>query len=166
MKYSIHFLQVLLSIAFIFSITACHVSVEDKTPAFNQAAHEKSFKETLQKHLDAVSNKDLATLESTLSPEGTLHFMLDQRETSHQTKDFISFHEEWFKNKNWTFETNITNTEVGPKYGLAITEIIYREPERNGKPYFNRMAVSYVLKFIDETWYVIKDHATSIEKAK
>ncbi len=46
---------------------------------------------------------------------------------------------------------------------MAVTEIVYREPEREGKPYFNRMIVSYDLEKIDGKWYIIKDHASSIE---
>jgi len=48
---------------------------------------------------------------------------------------------------------------------MAITEIVYREPERNGEPYFNRMIVSYVLEKIDGHWCIIKDHASSVEKS-
>ena len=134
--------------------------------AFDQLAHEKSFVEVMQTHLNAVSNKDLAKLKTTMAPNGKLYFMLDERETTYTSDEFIKFHESWFEDENWTFETKITHTEVGPEFGVAITEIIYREPERNGKPYFNRMAVSYVLRFIDGKWYVIKDHATSIERVK
>ena len=128
-------------------------------------AHKEAFTSTLQRHLDAVTSKDLEALKNTLSPEGKLHFMLIKRETTHTVSSFVKFHEEWFKDPNWSFETKILTTDVGPEYGIAITEIVYREPERDGKPYFNRMAVSYGLQFIDGKWYVIKDHATSIEKS-
>ena len=77
----------------------------------------------------------------------------------------MDFHREWFKDEAWSFETKILNTEVGETMGIAITEIVYREPERNGVPYFNRMIVSYALKKIDGSWYIIKDHASSIEKS-
>ena len=52
---------------------------------------------------------------------------------------------------------------MGDKMGMAVTEIVYRETEREGKPYFNRMIVSYDLEKIDGKWYIIKDHASSIE---
>ena len=49
--------------------------------------------------------------------------------------------------------------------GIAHTEIMYREPERDGKPYFNRMAVGYALEKIDGRWYVVKDQMCSLEKS-
>ena len=49
--------------------------------------------------------------------------------------------------------------------GMAVVEVIYREPNRNGKPYFNRMIVSYDLQKVAGQWYVIKDHASSVEKS-
>ena len=167
MKYSSQsLLSFNLIILFSLLLSSCDqkqaVQVQKEKP--DQELLEKSFEEAMQRHLDAVTNKDLATLKSTMAPHGKLHFMLVQRETSHTADEFMKFHEGWFEDTNWTFETKITKTEVGPKYGLAITEITYREPERNGKPYFNRMAVSYVQEYIDGKWYVIKDHATSTEK--
>ena len=119
----------------------------------------------MQTHLDAVSNRDLATLEATLAPHGDMQLILPGSEIQASAEAFMEYHRAWFAAPDWTFETCILNTKAGPRFGMAITEIIYREPERDGKPYFNRMTVSYVLEFIDGKWYVIKDHASSIEKS-
>lgn len=132
----------------------------------NELNNEALFVETMQKHLDAVTNKDLVALKSTLSPNGNMQLILPQTEITNTVTDFIQYHKEWFSMEApWTFETKILNTEIGQDFGIAITEIIYREPERDGKPYFNRMHVSYALHKINNQWYVIKDHASSIEKS-
>ncbi len=119
----------------------------------------------MKKHLDAVSNKDLKTLAATLPPTGEMQLILPASEITATAKEFLGFHENWFKNPDWTFETKILNTKVGQKLAMAVVEIVYREPLRGGKPYFNRMTVSYVLEKIDGQWYVIKDHASSVEKS-
>ncbi|MEL6810965.1 MAG: nuclear transport factor 2 family protein [Bacteroidota bacterium] len=124
-----------------------------------------SFKPTLEKHLNAVSNRDLVSLKSTLSPKGDMSLILPGTEMKSSTDEFIEFHMAFFKVPNWTFETRILETKVGSKFGTAIVEAMYREPDRNGKPYYNRMMVSYVLEKINGKWYVIKDHASSIEKS-
>ncbi len=54
---------------------ACKVDTTEKDKA-DQSASEKLFVNTMQKHLDAVTNKDLSTLESTLSPEGNMQLIL------------------------------------------------------------------------------------------
>ncbi len=91
-------------------------------------------------------------------------FILPNSSPTKSSKDFIEFHTEWFKDTSWTFETKIIATNIEQKMGIALVEVMYKEPERNGKPYFNKMSVSYALKKINEKWYVIKDHASSIDK--
>jgi len=119
----------------------------------------------MQTHLDAVTNRDLETLTATLSPRGNMQLILSGTEITEGVEGFIAYHKDWFALPDWTFETNILNADVGPELGMAIVEVIYREPLRDGKPYFNRMIVSYVLQKVDGQWYVIKDHASSVEKS-
>lgn len=149
---------------------SCGESTTDKRPLVDNDAALQNKKECtalLQKHLDAVTNRDLATLKSTLSPEGKMTLLLPGSEIIKDVDGFMGYHEEWFKDTTtvWSFETKILETDVSETMGIGITEIIYREPERNGEPYFNRMHVSYALEKIDGSWCVIKDHAASIEKS-
>jgi len=157
---------ILLSTILLF-ISSCTEKEENKS--IDKEAHEENVKEftsTLQKHLNAVSNKDPKTLRSTMSPDGKMQLILPSSEILYSVDSFMVFHESWFEDTTWTFETKIINTEVGEKLGIGITEVIYREPERNGAPYFNRMIVSYALEKKEDKWYIIKDHASSIEKTK
>lgn len=126
---------------------------------------EASFTKTMQKHLDAVSNKDLESLASTMDPSGNMQLIMPGQEVLYTADSFLLFHEKWFQDTNWTFTTNILNSKVGDHLGVATTEILYEEPERDGKPYFNRMIVTYVLEHINNRWYIVKDHASSIEKS-
>ncbi len=156
-------LIVLIAISF-----ACEAEKESVPPIYTgqgQANNEAAFRVQMQKHLDAVSNKDLATLKSTMSPKGNMQLILPGAEIMESVDTFMQYHAAWFQDTTWTFETKILNTEVGERMGIAITEIVYREAERDGKPYFNRMIVSYALEKMEEEWYIIKDHASSIEKS-
>ena len=162
---------ILLGVFFFSTLifSACRDKETVTTPEevkIDPAQNKVQFIETMQKHLDAVSNKDLEVLKSTMSPDGKMQLILPNSEIIHSADSFMDFHKEWFQDTTWTFETEILNTEIGEKYGMAITEIVYHEPERNGKPYFNRMTVSYVLEKINGQWYIIKDHASTIEKTK
>lgn len=149
-----------------FAILVMPICCTVKQDHADAAAEDAAFRAALQKHLDAVSNKDLPALESTLSPAGDMQLILPDREITHTVDDFLSMHREWFQDTSWSFETKILNVEIGRTIGTATTEIVYREPERNGKPYFNRLAVSYTLRKMDGAWYVIKDHACSLEKSE
>lgn len=136
--------------------------------AVNYAAeiivNQNEFHAQLKTHLDAVSNKDLITLKETMSPEGEMQLLLTGSEIISSVDSFLLFHEEWFQDTTWTFETKILNMDVGRDIGMATVESLYKEPDRGGQPYFNRMKISYVLKKYDDEWYIISDHATSIEK--
>tara|TARA_R110000751_G_scaffold137079_2_gene240368 strand:- start:152379 stop:152927 length:549 start_codon:yes stop_codon:yes gene_type:complete len=141
--------------------TIVEVDISQKSEENN----DKEFLAVMQKHLDAVSNRDLGALRETMAPNGQMQLILPGSEIIDGVEGFMNYHKEWFAAPDWTFETKILNTEIGQDLGMAITEIIYREPLRDGAPYFNRMIVSYDLKKIDDKWYIIKDHASSIEKS-
>ena len=151
-------------IIFLFS---CQINQSHEKSKSSIAENTAQFKTALQKHLNAVSNKDSIALKSTMSPTGEMQLILPSSEIIYTVDEFMNYHKTWFKDTTtvWTFETKIMNTEVSDNLGIATTQIVYREKERNGKPYFNRMIVTYALKKIDGNWYIIKDHASSIEKS-
>lgn len=159
--------KLILICLMIFSLNSCELNKkETKTNELSQKQNEELFKSILEKHLRAVTNKDLAILKSTMSPNGDMELIQPSSEIVYTVDRFMEFHREWFNIPNWTFKTKILSTDIGNRIGVATTEILYEEPDRNGKPYFNRMVVSYTLEKIKENWYVIKDHASSIEKTK
>ncbi|MGJ8738957.1 nuclear transport factor 2 family protein [Zobellia laminariae] len=131
-----------------------------------QNQNEVLFTAVLTKHLNAVTTKNLEALKATLSPNGAMELIQPSSEIVYSVDGFIKFHEDWFKMPNWTVSTKILSTDVGDTIGVATTEFMYKEPERNGKPYFNRLIVSYTLEKTNGNWYVIKDHASSIEKTE
>ncbi|MEZ4782060.1 MAG: nuclear transport factor 2 family protein [Flavobacteriaceae bacterium] len=137
-----------LTILMFALLLACNTQNKDTS----ETSNEKECIALMQKHLDAVSNKDLATLKTTMSPTGEMQLILPQTEIMEGVDAFMSYHKDWFAVDNgWTFETKILNSKVGEALAMIITEIVYREPERDGKPYFNRMIVSYDLEKIDGT---------------
>jgi len=152
-----------LFLLMIFSLPTFAANTDDKK--LDTVTNEKSFIATMKKHLDAVTNRDLITLRSTLSPNGEMQLILPQTEIMKSVDAFMDYHKEWFAAPEWTFETEIKSTNIKADLGMAIVEIVYREPMRDGQPYFNRMTVSYVLEKISGKWYVIKDHASSVQKS-
>lgn len=127
--------------------------------------NEQQFLSALEKHLDAVERKNLKTLKSTLPPHGKMELIQPSTEVIKGVDGFIKFHEAFFKHPNWSIKFTVTSKNVGDKIGVATTETLYKEPERNGKPYSSRMTVTYTLEKINGKWYVIKDHASFISKS-
>ena len=94
-----------------------------------------------------------------------MQLILPGMEIIEEVDGFMQYHREWFEAKNWSFDYSILNSEVGETMGMVVVSFTYKESNRDGKPYFNRMVVSYDLQKIDGKWYIIKDHATSVEKS-
>lgn len=150
-----------------FFISSCEQQRINKTNELAQVSAQEQEKmlATMQAHLDAITNKDLVALEKTLSPEGKMQLILSDTEIIKQVSGFMDYHKEWFKMEGWTMESKILNYELGRDISMVIVESLYKEKERNGKPYFNRLTVSYVLQRTGSNWHIIKDHATSNEKS-
>lgn len=160
-----NYLNQLIVLSFICSLISCKENNVSNDNKYQIEQNEINFIETMQTHLNSVSNRDLSTLKSTMHPSGKMQLILPGTEIINGVDGFMEYHKNWFDEINWTFETKILNTGIGDRFGMAITEVVYREPERNGKPYFNRMIVSYDLEKVNGNWYIIKDHASSIEKS-
>ncbi len=159
-KLHLKFVTLLVFVLLLASCTDSELPIKS-----DSIANQKQFVATMQKHLDAVSSKNLQALAATMSPDGEMQLILPSTPIINTVDSFLKFHEEWFVDSTWTFETKILNTTIEEDLGIAITEVIYREPERDGKPYFNKMIVSYALKKKNAAWYIIKDHASSIQKS-
>ena len=125
----------------------------------------KLFHATLRKHTAAVAARDIETLETMMSPDGVMHLMRPNTPVVYTTEKYLKYHRSWFQDTSWNLKSTITDSEVGDNMGMAITELMYEVPDRNGKPYWNQMTVSYVLKKVDDAWYVISDHSTSVKKS-
>ncbi|PKH50965.1 hypothetical protein CXF68_09835 [Tenacibaculum sp. Bg11-29] len=156
----------LLSLFIVFTlVSSCNVE-NKKSNNFLEKQNEKAFTEVMLKHLKAVSDKNMETLKITLSPKGDMELIQPNMEIIYSVNGFLKFHEPFLKDSNSALEFKITSKNIGDRIGVATTEAIYKEFKRNGKPYFNRLIVTYTLEKIKGKWYVIKDHASSIEKTK
>ncbi|WP_062059619.1 YybH family protein [Aquimarina longa] len=148
---------------FIIIITSC-TTTKKPDHSFN-TENETEAKEVLQKLLTSIENKNIESLQATLSPTGQMELILPKTATTYTVDEFVEIHKKWFKDSTWTMKTKILNIKSSNTIAAATTEAIYNEPDRNGVPYYNHMIVTYVLEKINGKWYVIKDHANSLKKS-
>jgi len=140
-----------------------------ETPAPSQQELDKAnaaaFHNALRGHLEAVQNKDLKALKKTMAPDGTMHLIRPLTPVVYDTESYLHYHKNWFKDENWTVTAAITDSEVGKEMGMAVVDLMYKEAERDGKPYWHQMTLSFGLKKYDDQWYVISDHSSSVKKS-
>ena len=156
----------LLAIALV--LCACRPGPGDVPPAGASPPAEDSSaaRAVLERHLGAVASGDLSTLRETLSPELGMTLLLPGAEPSVSVDGFVAFHEAWFADTSaWTWTPRVDAFAAGADFALATVEATYREPERDGVPYANRMQITYALRKSGGDWYVVRDHASSTEKS-
>ncbi|HMQ62333.1 MAG TPA: nuclear transport factor 2 family protein [Flavilitoribacter sp.] len=150
--------------------TACTGPAPDapsETPISDPAADSIAFRQALKAHLNAVEHKDFEGLKNTSAPEsGQVLWVLPDGAQFTKAADFLKLQEEWFQDTTWTMEMKILEMENSADFGVAVVEAMLREPERNGKPYFHKMAISYALRKMEGAWRVVMDHASTIEKSE
>ena len=156
--------------AFCFS---CQDDVVDNQPtelssaqiADLKKADHKLFHASLRQHLNATFNRDIETLESLMSPDGMMYMMRPNTQVIHSTESYIDYHRSWFADDRWKLSGSITDSHVGTDVGTAVVDVRYEIPNLNGKAYWNELVISYVLKKVDDKWYVISDHSSSKRKS-
>jgi len=159
------YIKILLAALILSHIISCDATVKLDTPAVSYNSEEKAATEVMRRHLNSVTTRSIEKMKATIGGGEDFEMLLPSSERFKGEKAFLDYHQEWFQDSLWTFETKIISKKVGSDLAAFTTEVIYREPERDGKPYYNRMHVSYTLAKSGGDWKVIKDHCSSIEKS-
>ena len=128
------------------------------------AGEAQSFEQTLDKHLKAINAHDYTALAETLPKKGALTLISPEGEISKTAEAFKTMHEGWFKTPGWTMDLEIMEKRQEGNLGFALVLYDYREKERDGKPYRNRLFVSLVFAKQDGQWVLVFDQATAAKK--
>ena len=153
----------------LFGFMSCSQEKKQHEGAFEAAAAEKNKEEcmrTLQTHLKAVTEKNYQMLKSTVPDSGSYVLILPNGDMMTTVDAFLEMHREWFQETSWSMEFSILYSVVFKNSGFAVVEALLREPERNGKPYYHKMKISYGLRLQNGTWRVVQDHASTVEKSE
>ncbi len=155
--------KILIIVLLFILIGACSQNKKEVMEV-NKKQNVEEFTSVILKHFSAVENKDLEALKLTMSPKGNMELIQPGIEIINSVDGFLEFHKNLFSIPNWTIKFKLISKNVGTRIGVVTSEVIYKEPERNSKPYSNRLVVTYTLEKTENVWYIIKDHASSIEK--
>lgn len=119
------------------------------------------FADALQKHLDAVSARDLPALESTLTSGADLELYLPTGKRSTTRKEFVDFHRTWFAEKGWTMRFTPISSHVGRDLAVATVRTRY-EDQVDGKPYWSENWLTLTFGLEPDGWRLVHDQNTRI----
>lgn len=97
---------------------------------------------------------------------GRYLLILPDGNSMNTAQEFYEMHQEWFKEPGWTIDMEIKEFRQSGDFAQSTVVATYREPDRNGQPYWHKMWITYVLENIDGRWFVTSDHASTMEKSE
>lgn len=116
-----------------------------------------SFRETLQRHLEAIQNRDLRALADTVA-ESVLVLITAEGRLLRSAQQFLDAHRAWFALENWKlFVTPVEITE-GPDMGYAVVHLLYCENELRQQSH-----LTLVFARRDDRWQMVLDQNTPLQ---
>ncbi len=117
-----------------------------------------TFRETLEKHLQAIRERDLEALADTVAADSLVLIMADGK-LVRSTREFLQAHRGWFALPGWSLETREVALFEGPELGVAVLELDYREPPAT----HSRSYLTLVFQNRKGRWLMVQDQNTPIK---
>ena len=134
----------------IYTLTSCSGGAPVK-PDFDTA---------LQKHFEAISNRDIEAFKSHLTKNDTLYTIVQNGHAFTTPSETIAIHEQWFKDPIWVWEGSVVHKVVGEDVAMALVKYQYRaKPE--DKPIVTWL--TYVFQLQDGQWRIVHDQNTALD---
>ena len=129
--------------------------------AFAQPNAGLDFKSTLQKHLNAITNRNLNGIAATVSDSVTLIF--PDGELLQSKEKFVAFHKNWFDDKLWKMTILSVSTKESSTLSHALVKYHYIETN-NDKTIKSESHTYLLLIFSKEKsgWRLLHDQNTKI----
>jgi len=86
-----------------------------------------SFRQTLERHLDAIQRRDLAALADTVAPDALVLITADGK-LKRSAAQFLEAHRGWFAMQGWTLDVAEEVIDERADTGIAVLRLLYREP--------------------------------------
>lgn len=120
------------------------------------------FDVALQRHFDAISNRDIEAFRSHLTRNERLYTVVQNGHAFTTPQDIAAVHEEWFKDKNWSWKGSVVHKVVGTDMAMALIKYTYRpRPEAEAFETW----LTYVFALEDGAWKIVHDHNTALDFA-
>lgn len=132
-------------------------------PATRDGGAGGAFRRSLERHMAAVSGRDLATLETTLTRTEALTLIFPDGSTLDTRAAFVDFHRTWFADRKWTWRGEILRTIETPSLATALVRYAYDPDGAAGEQPARESWLA--LTFAEEAgaWRLVLDQNTRIE---
>lgn len=121
-----------------------------------------AFEDALRRHTEAVTGRDLAALEPTLTTGEELILIFPNGAMTRTKQDYLSFHREWFASTSWSMEFETVWTRQAGDTAQALLRTRYRDVGADGARVDNRSYLLMTFELQDGAWRLVTDQNTRI----
>jgi uncharacterized protein (TIGR02246 family) len=122
-----------------------------------------NFRQTLDRHLHAIQNRDLPALLDTLPPDRLTLIMSDGR-LVRSVDEFREMHQCWFASDTWKLGAEIVRLVEGTDVGLAVVHLDYRDQPSGGASIHETSYLTLAFQKQGDRWLMVHDQNTPVKK--
>lgn len=116
-----------------------------------------SFRETLQRHLEAIQNRDLDALADTVA-DGAIVLIMADGKLVRSAEQFLEAHRAWFAMEGWQLFVTPVEINEGSDLAFAALHLLYVEKDLRQQSH-----LTLVFARRDGRWVMILDQNTPIK---
>ena len=120
-----------------------------------------TFRETLDKHLRAIQQRDLQALRETLPAEELVLILSDGR-LVRTVAEFLDLHRGWFQQTTWTLAAEPVSVRETPEMAVAVFRLDYRDQAADGRPIHETSHLTLVFARESGRWVMVQDQNTPV----
>ena len=118
-----------------------------------------TFRATLEKHLQAIQDRDLDALAETL-PTDELTLVTSDGRLVRSVAEFLDMHKGWFAMTTWTLGLTTVHVEETAEMGVAVLQLDYRETPPDRPPLRQQSYLTLVFRHQSGRWVMVLDQNT------
>jgi ketosteroid isomerase-like protein len=123
-----------------------------------------TFRETLDKHLQAIQNRDLDALVSTL-PADQLVLVMSDGKDARTVREFVDAHRGWFAMPDWELRTEPLQTFETADVGVAVLRLDYSDLRPDHSRFHEYSVLTLIFARQGDRWVMVHDQNTPIRES-
>lgn len=132
----------------------------------SEVGNELGFQGVISNHLNALESKNMDLLMKTVPDSGSFNLIVPAGFMFNKVSDFIKGYESLFGDEGVTINSKVLESKINGNMGTAIVLSDLNDDDRNGKPYFHKMLMTYTAEKKGNDWKIISSHGTTVEKSE
>jgi uncharacterized protein (TIGR02246 family) len=121
-----------------------------------------AFRDGLDRHLQAIRERDLPGLIATLPSDDVTLITSDGR-LVRSVAEMVQMHKDWFAATTWTLDMEVVSVIESPEIGVAVIRLDYRDEPPGRPPIREASYLSLVFALRDGRWLMVQDQNTPIK---